>query len=90
MNGKPGLPATSLFPKKHLHTTKPQFTAKHLSLPASLTVAQLTEISGLKRFQIIARLMELGIFADVNYVMDYATAVEALSVYNMTAELQKE
>lgn len=90
MNGKPGPPAASLFPKKPLHPTKPQFPVKHLSLPASLTVNQLAEISGLKQFQIIARLMELGVFPNVNFVMDYATAEKALSVYNMTTELQKE
>lgn len=86
---KPSLLSTHLLAKKHPLTTKPQFTAKHLKLPASLTVTQLSEISGLKRFQIISRLMELGIFTNVDYVMDFATAEKSIRCYNMTAELQK-
>lgn len=90
LNEKPSSLSTHLLAKKHPHTTKPQLSPKHLKLPASLTVTQLAEISGLKRFQIIARLMELSIFANVDYVMDFTTAEKALSVFNLTAEIQKE
>lgn len=69
---------------------KAAWPRKHFHLPTNITVTQLSDISGLKRFQIIARLMELGIFTNVDYVMDFATAEKAISCYNMTAELQKE
>ncbi len=69
---------------------KPSWPRKQIHLPQKLTVTQLAEISGLKRFQIIARLMDLGIFTNVDYVMDFATAEKAIRYYNMTAELQKE
>lgn len=69
---------------------KAAWPRKHFHLPPNITVTQLSEISGLKRFQIIARLMELGIFTKVDYVMDFATAAKAIRYYNMTAELQKE
>ena len=65
---------------------KRSWPKKHVKLPARITVLKLTEITELKAFQIIARLMDLGVFASMDYEMDFATATKIVRPYSISTE----
>lgn len=74
-------------------TTDPRFTApanaKIISLKPPIVVRDLAEKLGKKPFQLIADLMELGVFANVNQAIDEAVAVKLAGKHGFKFEAEK-
>jgi hypothetical protein len=57
-----------------------------VELPASMLVKDLAQRLQMKPFKIIANLMEIGVFANVNQSLDFDTAARLLARYGFTAK----
>ncbi len=56
-----------------------------LVIPDQTTVTQLAELLGQKPFQILADLMELGVFAAVNHVLEFKVVSDVARKYGYLA-----
>jgi hypothetical protein len=55
-------------------------------IPEQIVALQLAKIAGQKPFKIIADLMEIGVFANVNQPIDFEAASRILKKYGITAK----
>ncbi len=57
-----------------------------MTVPASMTVRELADALTRKPFQIIADLMEIGVFAGVNQQLDFDTVSRVIRKYGFKAK----
>lgn len=88
--GRPGVPAADNRPpaKPADRVTLPD-DAKIISLKPPVIVRDLAEKMGVKPFKLIADLMELGVFANVNQAVDDAIAKRVCAKYGFKFEVEK-
>jgi Translation initiation factor IF-2, N-terminal region len=65
-----------------LTTVRP---SKTVTIPDPIIVQELAQVAGQKPFRVIADLMQLNIFAKVNYGVDFKTAAKVLLKYGIIA-----
>ena len=57
-----------------------------MTVPEQMTVAELAAVLNQKPFQIIADLMQIGVFATVNHILDFETILKVIRKYGFIAK----
>jgi translation initiation factor IF-2 len=63
-------------------------TARHITLPPTLTVKQLAELLKVSAVEVIKQLMRNGVMANINQAVDYETAALVVSHFGFEAKKQ--
>ena len=83
------LPSSRL-PKQKTTTAEPETDKKVIHLKASITVKDLAPLIGIKPFQVIADLMSLQIFANINQALELDTVAKLCEKHGFILEREKK